>query len=77
MEPTAKPQISLTMMLALVACIAVNFWLFRVGIFWGMIALYITKHVVIAAFCQMVGLNREPDVVPVPEKIGRGEPSSS
>ena len=50
------------MMLALVACIAVNLWLFRVGWLWGVIALNVTKHVVIAALCQAVGLNRKAPV---------------
>ena len=49
MEPSRSNQISLAMMLALVACIAVNFWLFRVSIFWGIVALNVTKHVAIAA----------------------------
>lgn len=61
MKPSARPQISLTMMLALVACVAVNIWLFRVGILWGVIAVNVTKHVVIAALCQAVGLNRKPE----------------
>lgn len=61
MSPSARPQISLTMMLALVACIAVNLWLFRVSIICGLVAINVTKHVVIAALCQAVGLNRRPE----------------
>ena len=60
MVPHRPNQISLALMLALVACIAVNLWLFRVSIFWGIVALNITKHVAIAALCQSVGLNRNP-----------------
>ena len=75
MDPAPRPQMSLTMMLALVACVAVNLWLFRVSIFWGVVALNITKHVAIAALCQVVGVNRKPTdaapgvirAVPVPE----------
>ena len=48
-------------MLVLVACVAVNFWLFRLGWFWGLVGLNITKHVVIAQLCQAVGLNRKLD----------------
>ena len=32
-------------MLGLVACIAVNIWLFRLGVFWGILGLNVTKHV--------------------------------
>jgi hypothetical protein len=57
-------------MLGLVACIAVNFWLFRVGVFWGILGLNVTKHVAIAYLCQIVGVDRRqpverPTVVPV------------
>jgi hypothetical protein len=72
---------SLTMMLVLVACIAVNLWLFRVGIFWGVVALNVTKHVAIAVLCQMCGVNRKPSDQPdSPEPraaIARAEPSSN
>ena len=74
MEHNARPQMSLAMMLALVACIAVNLWLFRVSIFWGIVAVNVTKHVAIAALCQIVGLNRKPDAEPVTEPISCGEP---
>ena len=47
-------------MLALVACVAVNIWLFRLGILWGVVGLNITKHVVIAQLCHAVGVNRKP-----------------
>ena len=65
------------MMLALVACIAVNLWLFRVSIFWGIVAVNVTKHVAIAALCQIVGLNRKPDAEPVADALCCGEPASS
>ena len=51
-------QFSLTSMLALVACVAINFWCFRVSAILGFVALNVTKHVVIAQLCQAVGLNR-------------------
>lgn len=78
MESPHSNQISLAMMLALVACVAVNFWLFRVSIFWGIVALNVTKHVAIAALCQSVGLNRKPSVMEVaPVPSARTEPSSN
>ncbi len=45
-------------MLGLVACIALNFWLFRLGIFWGIVGLNVTKHVIIAYLCQVLGVDR-------------------
>ncbi len=80
METPDRPQISVTMMLALVACVAVNLWLFRVGWLWGVIALNVTKHVVIAALCQAVGLNKRPTekVAAIGSvAIARVEPSSN
>ncbi len=49
-------------MLALVACVALNFWCFRVSAILGFVALNVTKHVVIAQLCQAVGLNRREEV---------------
>jgi hypothetical protein len=56
----ARPalQISVAMMLGLVACVAVNIWLFRVGFLYGLIGLNVTKHVGVAALCQALGVNR-------------------
>ncbi len=51
-------QMTVGAMLAVVACIALNFWLFRVGIFWGILGLNVTKHVVIAYLCQVIGVDR-------------------
>ncbi len=45
-------------MLGLVACIALNFWLFRLGAFLGHLGLNITKHVAIAYLCQVLGVDR-------------------
>lgn len=44
-------------MLALVACVALNLWLFRVGALWGILGLNVSKHVVIAALCQWLGVD--------------------
>ncbi len=46
------------MMLLLVACVALNFWLFRVSLLLGIIGLNVTKHVAIAYLCQVIGVGR-------------------
>jgi hypothetical protein len=51
-------QMTVASMLGLVACIALNFWLFRLGAFWGIVGLNITKHVAIAYLCQVLGVDR-------------------
>ena len=51
-------QMTVGAMLAVVACIALNFWLFRLGVFWGILGLNVTKHVVIAYLCQVIGVDR-------------------
>ena len=55
-----RPDLQMTVatMLGLVACIAVNFWLFRLGVFWGILGLNVTKHVAIAYLCQVLGVDR-------------------
>ncbi len=54
---------SITALLGLVACIALNFWLFRLGALWGILGLNVTKHVAIACLCQSLGVDRtkEPE----------------
>ncbi len=49
---------SVASLLGLVAGVAVNLWCFRVNVILGIVALNITKHVVIAQLCQAVGVNR-------------------
>ena len=51
-------QLSLLGMLGLVAVVAVNVWLFRVSVLLGIIGLNVTKHVVIAYLCQVLGVDR-------------------
>jgi hypothetical protein len=51
-------------MLGVVACIAVNFWLFRLGVLWGILGLNVTKHVVIAYLCQVLGVDRRVPIEP-------------
>jgi hypothetical protein len=55
-------QMSVAAMLGLVACIAFNLWLFRLGAFWGLVGLNLTKHVAIAYLCQVLGVDRRPSV---------------
>jgi hypothetical protein len=52
-------QMTLSAMLGVVACIALNIWLFRLGVLWGIVGLNVTKHVVIAYLCQVMGVDRE------------------
>lgn len=64
-------QISVAALLGLVACFAVNFWLFRLGALWGILGLNVTKHVAIAVLCQSLGVDRTvsarvPARVPTP-----------
>jgi hypothetical protein len=49
---------SLAALLGLVACVAVNIWLFRLGVLWGILGLNVTKHVAIAYLCQALGVDR-------------------
>jgi hypothetical protein len=51
-------QMKIATMLGLVACVAFNFWLFRLGAFWGILGLNLTKHVAIAYLCQVLGVDR-------------------
>jgi hypothetical protein len=57
-------QMSVAAMLGLVACIAFNFWLFRVGVFWGIVGLNLTKHVMIAYLCGALGVDRRQAPAP-------------
>jgi hypothetical protein len=51
----------MTALLGLVAGIALNFWLFRLGALWGILGLNITKHVAIACLCQSLGVDRSAE----------------
>lgn len=61
----ARFQLNLSAMLGLVAYAALNIWLFRLSALAGIIGLNVTKHVVIAALCQVVGVDR-PTSAPRP-----------
>jgi hypothetical protein len=51
-------QLSVAAMLGLVACIALNIWLFRFGALLGLVGLNVTKHVMIAYLCQVLGVDK-------------------
>ncbi len=57
-------QFSVAAMLGLVACVALNIWLFRVSFLWGLVGLNVTKHVGVAALCQVLGVNRRTEKPP-------------
>ncbi len=52
-------QLSVTSLLGLVACVALNIWLFRLGPLLGILGLNISKHVIIAYLCKVVGVNKD------------------
>jgi hypothetical protein len=58
-------QMSLLGMIGVVACVALNIWLFRIGPLLGILALNVTKHVLIAYVCQVAGVNRRVRTAPV------------
>lgn len=66
-------QLTVGAMLFVVACIAVNFWLFRQGIFWGILGLNVTKHVTIAYLCQIIGVDRR-DAQPASAAVANPTP---
>ncbi len=71
---------SVASLLGLVACVAVNLWCFRVHVLLGLVAINITKHVVIAQLCHALGVNRRTasaaPALPAPPSAPAGAPSS-
>jgi hypothetical protein len=57
-------QLTVAGLLGLVACAAFNIWLFRLGPLWGIIGLNVSKHVIIAYLCQVLGVDkpRQPEL---------------
>lgn len=51
-------QLSVAGMLGVVAAVALNVWLFRISVLMGIIGLNVTKHVVIAYLCQVLGVDK-------------------
>ena len=70
-------QLSVAAMLGLVACFALNFWLFRVSILAGIIGLNVSKHLVIAYLCQVLGVNRRPAGPPPAAPSPLGQPAEA
>src|SRR5271166_1065185 len=64
MERRSSSQLSVAALLGLIACIAFNFWLFRLGALWGILGLNVTKHVAIAYLCQALGVDRADKEAP-------------
>jgi hypothetical protein len=64
-----RVQVSVAGLLGLVAGSAVCVWLFRLGMFWGILGLSVVKHVVVAYLCQVLGVDRRehPDPGPAAE----------
>ncbi|MDR3639207.1 MAG: hypothetical protein P4L84_35710 [Isosphaeraceae bacterium] len=69
-------QLSVATMLLLVACVAFNLWLFKLGPLLGIIGLNITKHVVIAWLCQVLGVDRRRNRAAA-RPFGHGETAPS
>jgi hypothetical protein len=73
-------QLKLISLLGVVACIALNLWLFRLGVLWGIVGLNVSKHVVIAYLCQVLGVDRRghggPQPAPAPVPVP-GRPAAS
>jgi hypothetical protein len=67
-------QLSVATMLLVVACIAFNLWLFRLGPLLGIIGLNVTKHVVIAWLCQVLGVDRRRRAAAQPLAAGDAAP---
>ena len=68
-------QFSIAALLGVIACIAFNIWLFRWGPLPGIIGLNITKHVVIAWLCQVLGVDKKhPRPMPRPPLGAEGAP---
>jgi hypothetical protein len=51
-------RLTVAMLLGLIACIAVNIWLFRLGVLWGILGLNVSKHFAVAYLCEVLGGNK-------------------
>ena len=63
-------QLRVGTLLGLVACVALNLWLFRLGTMLGLFGLNITRHVAVAYLCRATGVNRRP-TNPKPSRLPR------
>jgi hypothetical protein len=57
-------QLSVRVFLVVVAAVALNVWLFRLGFLWGLIGLNLSKHLAIAVLCRRVGVNKVREAEP-------------
>jgi hypothetical protein len=67
-------QFSVASLLGVVACVAVNIWLFRLGPLLGILGLNISKHVIIAYLCQALGVDRGRSATPGPTPAPASSP---
>lgn len=51
-------QLTVGGLLLVVACVALNCWLFRLGVLPGLFGLSVAKHLVIAYLCKALGVDR-------------------
>jgi len=51
-------QMSVAALLGLIVCAALNIWLFRFGALAGIVGLNVSKHLLIAYLCQILGVDR-------------------
>jgi hypothetical protein len=65
-------QLSVGSLLVLVACIALNIWLFRIGPLLGILGLNVSKHVLIAWVCQCLGVDKRRGTRPVAVPAAHG-----
>ncbi len=54
-------QMSVAALLGLITCVALNLWLFRFGVIIGLVGLNLSKHLLIAYLCQVMGVNRRKE----------------
>jgi len=57
-------RLTVAMLLGLIACIAINFWLFRLGVLWGILGLNVSKHFAVAYLCEVLGGNTKRAAAP-------------
>ena len=69
-------QFSVAGLLGLVAGSALCLWLFRFGLFWGILGLSVAKHVAVAYLCQVLGVDRREPAIPGPHAGTAAVPAS-
>lgn len=59
-------RLTVAMLLGLIACIALNVWLFRLGVLWGILGLNVSKHFAVAYLCEVLSGKRRCTEAPRP-----------